>query len=199
MIFVAILSAAAGVIILRRRGVYFSLLTLALAALTYTIAFRWSEVTGGEDGLGGLKRGSIGPFSLDNSLAYYIVVALIGLGVLYMLLRLVRSPFGHVLVAIRENQLRATFQGYPIERYKLVAFVLSAAANALAGALLGFQNYLVAADATSVVLSGELVAMVVIGGMHHILGPAIGVLFYILFRELFSIWTANWLLWFVLV
>jgi branched-chain amino acid transport system ATP-binding protein len=69
MVVVAVMSAAAGVIILRRRGVYFSLLTLALAALTYTIAFRWSEVTGGEDGLGGLKRGSIGPFSLDNSLS----------------------------------------------------------------------------------------------------------------------------------
>ena len=68
-------STVVGVIILRRRGVYFSLLTLALAALTYTIAFRWTAVTGGEDGLGGLKRGSIGPFSLDNALTYYIVVA----------------------------------------------------------------------------------------------------------------------------
>ena len=122
MAVVAVLSAIVGVIILRRRGVYFSLLTLAFAALTYTIAFRWSEVTGGEDGLGGLKRGSIGPFSLDNALAYYIIVALIGLAVLYVLLRLVRSPFGHVLVAIRENQLRATFQGYPVERYKLGGF-----------------------------------------------------------------------------
>jgi branched-chain amino acid transport system ATP-binding protein len=197
--FVAALSTVAGILILRRRGIYFALLTLALAALTYNIAFRWSDVTGGEDGLGGLQRGSIGPINLDDALAYYVFVALIGLGVLYVLLRVVRSPFGHVLVAIRENQLRATFQGYPIERYKLVAFVLSAAATALGGALLGFQNYLVSAEATSVVLSGELVAMVVIGGMHHILGPAIGVLFYILFRELFSIWTPNWLLWFGLV
>ena len=81
--FVAVLSTVVGVLILRRRGVYFSLLTLALAALTYTIAFRWTEVTGGEDGLGGLKRGSIGPLSLDNALAYYAVVALIALGVLY--------------------------------------------------------------------------------------------------------------------
>ena len=72
MVFVALVSAAAGVIILRRRGVYFSLLTLALAALTYTVAFRWSEVTGGEDGLGGLKRGRIGPFSLDNALTFYV-------------------------------------------------------------------------------------------------------------------------------
>jgi ABC-type branched-subunit amino acid transport system ATPase component/ABC-type branched-subunit amino acid transport system permease subunit len=199
MAVVAALSAAVGVLILRRRGVYFSLLTLALAALTYTTAFRWSNVTGGEDGLGGLKRGSIGTFSLDNTLNYYIVVALIGLAVLYALLRLLRSPFGHVLVAIRENQLRATFQGYPVERYKLVVFVISAVVTGLAGALVGFQNYLVSAEAVSVPFSGELLAIVVIGGMRSMLGPALGALFFILFRELFSIWTPNWLLWFGLI
>ena len=199
MIFVAVLATVAGILILRRRGVYFSLLTLALAALAYTIAFRWSEVTGGEDGLGGLKRGSIGPIDLDEARAYYIVVALIALGVLYVVLRVVRSPFGHVLAAIRENQLRATFQGYSVERYKLAVFVLSAVVTGIAGALLGFQTYLVSAESVSVTFSGELLAMVVIGGMHHILGPALGVLFYILFRELLSIWTANWLLWFGLV
>jgi ABC-type branched-subunit amino acid transport system ATPase component/ABC-type branched-subunit amino acid transport system permease subunit len=199
MVVVAVLSAAVGVLILRRRGVYFSLLTLALAALTYTTAFRWSNVTGGEDGLGGLKRGSIAAFSLDNALTYYIIVALIALAVLYMLLRLVRSPFGHVLVAIRENQLRATFQGYPVERYKLGVFVISAVVTGLAGALIGFQNYLVSAEAVSVPFSGELLAIVVIGGMRSMLGPALGALFFILFRELFSIWTPNWLLWFGLI
>ncbi|HWX05806.1 MAG TPA: branched-chain amino acid ABC transporter permease, partial [Bradyrhizobium sp.] len=81
MIVVAIASAIVGAIILRRRGVYFSLLTLAFAALTYTVAFRWSEVTGGEDGLGGLKRGRIGTISLDNALAFYITVAVIALAV----------------------------------------------------------------------------------------------------------------------
>src|SRR6202035_195941 len=199
MVLVAVLSAAAGVVILRRRGVYFSLLTLALAALTYTIAFRWSEVTGGEDGLGGLKRGSIGSFSLDDALTYYIVVALIGLCVLYALLRLVRSPFGHVLVAIRENQLRATFQGYPVERYKLGVFVISAVVTGLAGALPALQTHLVSAEAVAVPFSGEMLAMVVIGGMRNILGPELGALFFILFRELFSIWTPNWLLWFGLI
>jgi branched-chain amino acid transport system ATP-binding protein len=193
---VALSSAVVGVIILRRRGVYFSLLTLALAALTYTTAFRWSNVTGGEDGLGGLKRGTIGSFSLDNPLNYYVVVALIGLSVLYVLLRLVRSPFGHVLVAIRENQQRATFQGYPVERYKLVVFVISAVVTGIAGGLIAFQNYLVSAEAVSVPFAGELLAMVVIGGMRSMLGPPLGALFFILFRELFSIWTANWLLWF---
>jgi branched-chain amino acid transport system ATP-binding protein len=196
---VAVVSTFVGIVILRRRGVYFSLLTLALSALTYTIAFRWTAVTGGEDGLGGLKRGQFGPFSLDNALNYYIVVSVLCLGVLYLLLRLVRSPFGHVLMAIRENQLRATFQGYPVERYKLGVFVISAVVTGFAGGLIGFQNYLVSAEAVSVPFSGELLAIVVIGGMRSMLGPAIGALFFILFRELFSIWTSDWLLWFGLI
>jgi branched-chain amino acid transport system ATP-binding protein len=198
-IVVAVIATLVGFIILRRRGVYFSLLTLALSALAYTIAFRWTAVTGGEDGLGGLKRGSVGPFSLDNALNYYIVVSVLCLGVLYLLLRLVRAPFGHVLMAIRENQLRATFQGYPVERYKLGVFVISAVVTGFAGGLIGFQNYLVSAEAVSVPFSGELLAIVVIGGMRSMLGPAIGALFFILFREMFSIWTSNWLLWFGLV
>ena len=98
-----------------------------------------------------------------------------------------------------ENQLRASFQGYPVDRYKLAAFVLSAMVTGVGGALLAFQNYFISADATSIAFSGELLAMVVIGGMHHILGPALGALFFVLFRELLSIWTANWLLWFGLV
>src|ERR1700732_895913 len=102
-------------------------------------------------------------------------------------------------MAIRENQLRATFQGYPVERYKLGIFVISAVVTGLAGALLAFQTYLVSAEAVSVPFSGELLAMVVIGGMRSMLGPALGALFFILFRELFSIWTANWLLWFGLI
>jgi len=196
---VTVVSTLVGMVILRRRGVYFSLLTLALSALTYTTAFRWSNLTGGEDGLGGLKRGSIGPFNLDNALNYYILVSLLCLIVLYLLLRVVRSPFGHVLMAIRENQFRATFQGYPVERYKLGVFVISAVVSGFSGALIGFQNYLVSAEAVSVPFSGELLAIVVIGGMRSMLGPALGALFFILFRELFSIWTPNWLLWFGLI
>jgi branched-chain amino acid transport system ATP-binding protein/branched-chain amino acid transport system permease protein len=196
---VAVLAAVVGLLFLRRRGVYFALLTLALSALTYTVAFRWTALTGGEDGLGGLARGGFAWLPLDRAGVYYGFVALIAFGVLYALLRVTRSPFGHVLVAIRENQQRATFQGYDVDRYRLGAFVLSAAVSGLGGALLGFLNYLVSAEAVSVPLSGELLAMVVIGGMHQLLGPALGVLFYILFRELFSIWTQNWLLWFGLV
>ncbi|HWI29029.1 MAG TPA: branched-chain amino acid ABC transporter ATP-binding protein/permease [Stellaceae bacterium] len=197
--FVALFSLGVGALILRRRGVYFALLTLALVALTSTIAFRWTAVTGGENGLGGLQRGHLGPLDLDHPAAYYAFVALVGFAVVYALQRVARSPFGHVLVAIRENQLRATFQGYPVERYKLVAFVLSATVTGLGGALTAFQNYFISYDATSIGLSGELLAMVTIGGMHNLLGPALGALFFVLFRELLSIWTANWLFWFGLV
>ncbi|MDH4325938.1 MAG: branched-chain amino acid ABC transporter ATP-binding protein/permease, partial [Betaproteobacteria bacterium] len=196
---VALLATLVGLLILRRRGVYFALLTLAFVALTYTVAFRWTELTGGEDGLGGLARGGFAAVPLDNGDVYYGFVALIAFGVLYVLLRVTRSPFGHVLVAIRENQQRATFQGYAVDRYRLAAFVLSAVVTGLAGALLGFLNYLVSAESVSVAFSGELLAMVVIGGMHQLLGPTLGVLFYIVFRELFSMWTQNWLLWFGLV
>ena len=196
---VAFLACAVGALILRRRGVYFALLTLAFVALTYTIAFRWTALTGGEDGLGGLSRGGIAAVPLDNALVYYLFVAIVAFAVLYVLLRVIRSPFGHVLVAIRENQQRATFLGYDVDRYRLAVFVLSATVAGLGGALLAFLNYLVSAEAVSAALSGELLAMVVIGGMHHLLGPALGVVFYILFRELFSIWTGNWLLWFGLV
>ena len=196
LVFVALLSVVVGFLILRRRGVYFSLLTLALSALTYAIAFRWTAFTGGESGLGGVVRPAIGPLNLDDPTAYLVLVSLIGFAVLYLLLRVVRSPFGHVMVAIRENEQRATFQGYDTDKYKLGVFVLSATITGLAGVLLVFHHRLASADPTSVAFSGELLVMVVIGGMRSFLGPVLGALFYILFRELLSIWTPNWLLWF---
>ena len=196
MLFIAALSCVIGLLILRRRGVYFSLLTLALSALTFAIAFRWTKFTGGESGLGGIQRAAIGPLSLDNDAVFLALVSLIALGVLYLLLRVVHSPFGHVLVGIRENEQRATFQGYNTFMYKLAAFMLSATVTGLAGALLVFHHRIASAELTSVAFSGELLVIVVIGGMRSFLGPALGALFYILFRELLSMWTDDWLLWF---
>ena len=194
--FIAALASMVGFLILRRRGVYFSLLTLALSALTYAIAFRWTAFTGGENGLGGVVRPAIGSLNLDDPIAYLTLVSLIGFAVLYLLLRVTRSPFGHVIVAIRENEQRATFQGYNTHHYKLAVFVLSATVTGLAGALLVFNHRIASADPTSVAFSGALLAMVVIGGMRSFLGPALGALFYILASELLSIWTKNWLFWF---
>ncbi|MCY7369749.1 MAG: branched-chain amino acid ABC transporter ATP-binding protein/permease [Polaromonas sp.] len=196
LLFIAALAAVVGFLILRRRGVYFSLLTLALSALTFAIAFRWTAFTGGESGLGGVVRPAIGPLNLEHPAVYLAFVSVIGFAVLYVLLRVTRSPFGHVIVAIRENEQRATFQGYDTQKYKLAVFVLSAAVTGLAGALLVFHHRIASAEPTSVAFSGELLAIVVIGGMRSFLGPALGALFYILARELLSIYTENWLFWF---
>ncbi len=190
---VALIAAAFGALILRRRGVYFSLLTLALSAMLYTVAFRWTAVTGGEDGLGGIVRPRIGSVDFDASLPYYILVAALAFLVVFILWRFHNSPVGSVLVAIRENEQRARFLGYATDRYKLIAFTMSAAITGLAGALLLFNNRMTSAEPISVAFSGELLAMVVIGGMRSFLGPALGALFYVIFRDYLSSLTENWL------
>ncbi|MFE0754253.1 ATP-binding cassette domain-containing protein [Inquilinus sp. NPDC058860] len=197
--FVLIAAAAAGLLVLRRRGVYFSLLTLALTALLYAVAFRWTALTGGENGLGGLRRGALLGFDLEESWTYYAMVAVIGFAVVLALRRFHASPAGTVLVAIRENEQRARFIGYPTTRIKLLGFALSAGITGLAGVLSVFNHRFASADPLSIAFSGELLAMVVIGGMRSFLGPALGALFYILFREFLSIWTPDWLLWFGLL
>ncbi|MDP9137487.1 MAG: branched-chain amino acid ABC transporter permease, partial [Pseudomonadota bacterium] len=165
LVLVAVIAATFGYLILRRRGVYFSLLTMALAAMMYVVAFRWTAVTGGENGLGGIVRPDIAGLRLENNTTYYGLVACIGFLVVYLLWRFHRSPAGHVLIAIRENEQRAQFIGYPTNRYKLVAFTLSATLTGLAGCLLLFNNRMTSAGPISVAFSGELLAMVVIGGM----------------------------------
>ncbi|EJN09352.1 branched-chain amino acid ABC transporter ATP-binding protein/permease [Herbaspirillum sp. YR522] len=194
--FIAVTSLVVGFLILRRRGVYFSLLTLALSALTFAVAYRWTDFTGGESGLGGVTRGPVAGIDLDAALPYLVFVSVIAWLVVFVLHRVIRSPFGHTIVAIRENEQRARFQGYSTIVYKLQMFCISATVTGLAGALLAFHHRFASAEPTSVAFSGELLAMVVIGGMRSFLGPALGALFYILFRECLSIWTENWLLWF---
>ena len=199
LLFVAVTAGLSGALILRRRGVYFSLLTLALTALLFAVGYRWSEFTGGESGLGGVTRSTVLGVDLERDWTYYWAVAAIGLAVCYVLWRFHRSPVGSVLVAIRENEERARFVGYPTNRYKLIAFVLSAVVVAIAGTLSVFNHRFASAEPLSVAFSGELIAMVVIGGMRSFLGPALGALFFILFREFLSIWTPHWLFWFGLL
>src|ERR1041384_4782855 len=199
IVMVALFAWLAGFLILRRRGVYFSLLTLALSAMLFAIAFRWTAVTGGESGLGGVIRPVVLGVDLARPWTYYWLVAALGFAAVYLLWRFHRSAVGHVLVAIRENEQRARFIGYPADRYKLFAFTASAGITALTGALSVFNHRFASAEPISVQFSGELLAMVVIGGMRSFLGPALGALFFILFREFLSIWTANWLLYFGLL
>jgi len=195
----AVIAAAFGGLILRRRGVYFSLLTLALSAMLYVIAFRWTDVTGGENGLGGIVRPEMMGLRFEVNANFYGLVAALGFVVVFALWRFHRSPIGSVLVAIRENEQRARFLGYPTNRYKLIAFVISATVTGLAGVLLLFNNRMTSAEPISIAFSGELLAMVVIGGMRSFLGPALGALFFVVFRDYLSSITENWLLYFGLL
>jgi ABC-type branched-subunit amino acid transport system ATPase component/ABC-type branched-subunit amino acid transport system permease subunit len=199
LVVVAMLAAVFGFLILRRRGVYFSLLTLALSAMLYSVAFRWTEVTGGENGLGGITRPRFGAITFEGSGTYYVLVALVAAAAGYALWRFHRSPLGTVLVAIRENEQRARFLGYTTDAYKLLAFVVSATVTGLAGMLLLFNNRMTSAEPISVAFSGELLAMVIIGGMRSFLGPALGALFFVIFRDNLSRVTENWLLYFGLL
>ena len=119
LVLVVVIAWAFGFLILRRRGVYFSLLTLALSAMLYSVAFRWTEVTGGENGLGGITRPLLAGVSFDSAGPYYALVAGVAWVAVLALWRFHRSPLGTVLVAIRENEQRARFVGYPTNRVKL--------------------------------------------------------------------------------
>ena len=185
IVFVAVSAGLSGALILRRRGVYFSLLTLALTALLFAICYRWTEFTGGESGLGGVTRAAVLGVDLERDGNYYWVVVAVAMGVCFLLWRFHRSPVGSVLVAIRENEQRARFVGYPTNWYKLIGFVLSAAIVAVAGTLSVFNHRFASAEPLSVAFSGELIAMVVIGGMRSFLGPALGALFFILFASFY--------------
>ncbi len=194
-----LLGLVVGFLVLRRRGVYFSLLTLAFTALAFFIAYRWTDFTGGESGLRGVTRSTLAGIDLDNQFAFYALTAAITFAAAWALLRIVRSPFGSVLVAIRENEQRAVFAGYPVRRYKLIAFVVAAALTGAAGCLFAFLKSIVSADTVHVSFSGEIVAMTIIGGTRSFLGPVLGALFYILFRELLSGYTDAWMFWFGLM
>jgi ABC-type branched-subunit amino acid transport system ATPase component/ABC-type branched-subunit amino acid transport system permease subunit len=182
---------ALGALILRRRGLYFSLLTLAFTQLFYEIAFQWTPVTGGENGLQGMSRPG-----LENALVFHVFCSGVVIVAIYLLWRVVHSPFGRVLQAIRENEQRARCLGYNTHRYKLVAFVFSATFMGLAGSLLTFLIQGVYADVMSWQHAGDPVLMTVLGGMHHFLGPLWGAFTFILLRDQLSSFTEHWWLFF---
>jgi ABC-type branched-subunit amino acid transport system ATPase component/ABC-type branched-subunit amino acid transport system permease subunit len=191
-----VISTLFGVIIgylsLRLRGVYFSLLTLSFAAMSFYIIYRWTSFTGGEDGYGGMDRPTIMGLDFNDQLVFFFVVFIIFTAVSILAWRIVRSPFGSVLKAIRENSQRAAYIGYNVRRYRLIVFIVSAFIVAIAGSLFPFLKYYIGAELVHVQHSGEILAMSILGGSRHFLGPALGGCFFILFREILSEYTASW-------
>jgi branched-chain amino acid transport system permease protein len=171
----ALLGLVTGALAIRRQGIYFAMITLAFAQLVYFICLQ-VPFTGGEDGLQGIARkpllGGLIPIENDRVL-YYVVLAIfvLGYGAIY---RFIHSPFGQVLKAIRDNEQRALSLGYEADRYKLLAFVLSAAVAGLAGATKAMVLQFATLTDVSAAQSGEVVLMALVGGLGTIVGPIVG-------------------------
>ena len=163
-----------GLVAIRRQGIYFAMVTLALAQMLYFF-FLEAPFTGGEDGIQGIPRGRLfGLFPLDNDLVLYFCVLLLFVAIFLLVLRIVHSPYGQVLKAIRENEPRAISLGYNVDRYKLLAFVLSAALAGLGGALKTLVLHLATLQDVRWEQSGEVILMTLLGGLGTFAGPVVG-------------------------
>ncbi|OHY80141.1 branched-chain amino acid ABC transporter permease [Marinobacter sp. AC-23] len=172
--FTLVLGGIFGFLAIRRQGIYFAMVTLALAQIVYFLALQM-PFTGGENGLQGIPRGELfGFIDLNHSLTmYYFVftIFLIGFGIIY---RTIHSPFGEVLQAIRENESRALSLGYDVERFKLLAFVISATLAGLAGATKAIVFQFAALTNAHWQTSGEVILMTLVGGLGTVFGPVVG-------------------------
>ncbi|QHE84492.1 branched-chain amino acid ABC transporter permease [Hydrogenophaga sp. BPS33] len=168
------LGVVTGLLAIRRAGIAFSMITLASAQLVYFIALR-SPFTGGEDGIQSVPRGHLlGFIDLSNNLTLYYVVAAVVAAAFWLIWRIVYSPFGQVLTAIRDNEPRAISLGYRVNRYKLLAFTLSAALAGLAGGMKTIVFQIATLTDVSWVTSGEALLMGIVGGLQTLLGPVVG-------------------------
>jgi len=192
--------AIIGFLLMRKRGVYFSLLTLAFTQMFFYIVYGATTVTGGENGLGGIERFPLrlGLLTVDlgDKAVYYYASAVVAAAAIYLLWRIVHSPFGRVLEAIRENEQRASCVGYDVKRYKLTVFVVSCAFSGLAGVLYTFLLNFAYPESLHVTMAGEITAMTLVGGMRSFAGPAVGAAVFVFMRDTLSSWTQNWLLYF---
>ena len=170
----AVLGLFAGALAIRRQGIYFAMITLALAQMMYFFALQ-APFTGGEDGIQAVPRNRLfGLIDINNPVGMYTLVAVVFLGGFLAIYRIINSPFGEVLKAIRENEARAISLGYKTERYKLLAFVLSAALSGTAGATKALVVQLASLTDVHWSMSGEVVLMTLVGGLGTIFGPVVG-------------------------
>jgi branched-chain amino acid transport system permease protein len=190
-------AAIIGPLIIRLRGVYFAMVTIAFGQVFYFVAFRWNTVTGGDDGLTGWTRMPLNfgftTVDIQNKpyAFYYLVLVMFAVAVGLMAL-LLRSPFGRTLIAIRENERRARFLGIPVDQHIWMSWVISCGFVSLAGALYALLNNFVDPRALYWTQSGDFVIMAVLGGMRSFWGPLIGAAIYVVLRDYVSSMTANW-------
>jgi branched-chain amino acid transport system permease protein len=201
-------AAAIGALIVKLRGVYFAMVTIAFGQVFYFIAFRWNSVTGGDDGINGWQRQPLhlGFTTVDiagNDKAFYYHVLFLFAAAVGAMAMLLRSPLGRTLVAIRENERRARFLGIPVEQHIWISFVLSGFFVSLAGTLYALLSNFTDPRSLHWTLSGNFVIMAVLGGMRSFWGPLIGAAVFVVLQDYVSSHTQNWMsfigLFFVLV
>lgn len=180
----------------RARGIYFAMITLAAAQVVYYIAFQWVSMTSGEDGLRGVNVGLVNLFGLrfnllDPTTKYYAILVVVALA-LWFFSRILQSPFGAVLEAVRENEARAVACGYNVRRTRLVAFTLSGAFSGLAGALYGIHLSVVPIETLHYFTSATVLMMTLLGGMGTFFGPFIGAFTYLLLADVITVITVHW-------
>ena len=196
----ALIAAAFGALVAafisHRRGIYYALLTIAFGQIAWFVAVKWHGVTGGEDGLLNIRRPA---WLQSNEALFFFVLGVFALAVI-ALWRLVHSPFGRVLRAIKQNEQRAAFVGHRVWLYKWLVFVISASVAGLAGGLFALAQQSAYPNVMSLHNSGFVVMMVLIGGgLVSFWGPVIGALVFILARDLLGAYTETWLLWYGLL
>jgi branched-chain amino acid transport system permease protein len=191
-----VLAVLIGAVSIRSRGIYFSMVTLALAQLVYYIAFQATGWTGGENGLRGLTVSvlNFGFFSLnflDPVVRYYVIFVFV-VAALWAISRVLDSPFGAAMEAVRENEGRARACGFDVRRIKLIAFSLSGLVCGLAGTLEALHLSIVPIDTLYYQTSGVAVMMALLGGAGTFLGPFVGAAIFLLIEDVFSLWTPHW-------
>ena len=188
----ALSAALVGYLCVQRSGLYFIMLTFALNQLFFFIAYQWTSVTGGEDGMPGVPRPALLGIDFKDPLNYYVFVSILFLISLWVMRRVVESPLGRILQAIRENEVRAEAVGYNVPRFKLLAFVIGGAFSGLAGVLYAMLFGIVPLEAIGFVASGNVVFATLIGGSGSLYGPIIGSFVFIWLSESVSVIWERW-------
>jgi branched-chain amino acid transport system ATP-binding protein len=191
LVFSLLLALVVGAIILRRRGLYFSLLTLACSQIAFEIAFKWTTVTGGENGLQNVAR----PL-FPSAVSFHVFALVVVLGTLWLLWRVAHAPFGRVMQAIRDNEQRVASLGFDTYRTKLIALTIAGGAIGVAGGLMALLLQGVYANNLGWQHAGDPVLMAALGGVHHFLGPLWGAIIFIVLEDRLSAFTENWWLFF---
>jgi branched-chain amino acid transport system permease protein len=192
MVFGGALGAVFGLLAIRRAGIYFAMITLGLAQVIFFFALQF-KFTGGEDGMQGIPRGKLfGLIDLSDSMTMYFFVFAIFMAGFWLIHRTINSPFGQVLKAIRDNEPRATSLGYDVNKYKLLAFVISASLAGLAGATKSLVFQLASLSDVHWHTSGQVVLMTLMGGLGTILGPVVGALTIVGLENLLADKVGSW-------